>query len=85
MLPLGKCPRRIAPAAAMVDDFKKKKNTTKTHVLPSVLTVDQRKKLSNLKTCREPSTQVLGATSHDPNPYATSQVEELSYNLSYQT
>jgi hypothetical protein len=25
MLPSGECPRRIAPAAAMVDDFEKKR------------------------------------------------------------
>jgi hypothetical protein len=31
MPPSGKCPRRIAPAAAMADDFeKKRKNTNKT-------------------------------------------------------
>jgi hypothetical protein len=41
MPPSGKCPRRIAPAAAMVDDFEKKKSTTKTQLLPSFLTVDQ--------------------------------------------
>jgi hypothetical protein len=29
MPPLGKCPRHIAPAATMVNDFEKKKNTTK--------------------------------------------------------
>jgi hypothetical protein len=44
MPPSGKCPRRIGPAAAMVDDFEKKKNTNKTQLLPSFLTVDQRKK-----------------------------------------
>jgi hypothetical protein len=44
MSPLGKCPRRIAPAAAMVDDFEKLKNTNKTQLLLSVLTVDQSKK-----------------------------------------
>jgi hypothetical protein len=42
------------------------------------------KKLSNIKTPQGPSTHILGATSPDPNPYATSQVEELSYILSYQ-
>jgi hypothetical protein len=48
MLPLGECPRRIAPAAAMVDDFKLNKKTLKKHnktqLLPSFLMVDQRKK-----------------------------------------
>jgi hypothetical protein len=64
---------------------KKNKNTNKTQLLPSVLMVDQCKKLSNLETRQEPSTHILGKTSHDPNPYAISQVEELSYILSYQT
>jgi hypothetical protein len=44
MLPSGKCPRRIAPAAAMVNDFEKKQNTNKTQLLPSFLMVDRRKK-----------------------------------------
>jgi hypothetical protein len=35
----------MRPSAAMVDDFeKKRKNTNKTQLLPSFLTVDQRKK-----------------------------------------
>jgi hypothetical protein len=43
MLPVGECPRRIALAAAMIDDFEKKeKNTNKTQLLPSFLTVDRR-------------------------------------------
>ncbi len=51
MPPSGECPRRIAPAAAMVDDFeKKKKNTTKTQLLSSFLTVHQHKKVSISKT-----------------------------------
>jgi hypothetical protein len=42
MLPSGECPRRIASAAAMVDDFeKKKKNTNKKQLLPSFPMVDQ--------------------------------------------
>jgi hypothetical protein len=42
---LGECPCSIAPVAAIVNDFKKnKKNTNKTQLLPSFLTVDQRKK-----------------------------------------
>jgi hypothetical protein len=44
-----------------------------------------KKKLSNLETHQGPSTQVLDVTSPIPNPYTTSQVEELSYILSYQT
>jgi hypothetical protein len=50
MPPSGECPRRIAPATAMVEDFKKKKNTNKTQLLASFLKVEQRQKLSNLKT-----------------------------------
>ncbi len=68
----------------MVDDFEKK-NTNKTQLLASVLIVAQGKKLLNLKTRQGPSTHVLGAISHDTNPYVTSQVEELTYILSYQT
>ncbi len=62
-----------------------KKNTNKTQLLPSFLTIDQRKKLNNFKIRQGPSTQVLGATTPDPNPNATIQVEEISYILSYQT
>jgi hypothetical protein len=51
----GECPRRIVPAAAMVDDFeKKRKNTNKTQLLPSFLMVDQRKKA--IKTLAPPGT-----------------------------
>jgi hypothetical protein len=86
MPPLGKCAHRISPAAAMVNDFeKKKKNTNKTQLLPGFLMVDQRKKAIDLKTLQGPSTHVLCTASPDPNPYAISQVEELSYILSYQT
>jgi hypothetical protein len=61
------------------------KNTNKTQLLPSFHMVDRRKKSINLKTHQGPSTHVLSATSPDPNPYATSQVEVISYILSYQT
>jgi hypothetical protein len=44
MLPLGKCLHRIALAAAMVEDFEKKKNTNKTQLLAGVLMVAGRKK-----------------------------------------
>ncbi len=77
MPPLGECPRRIAPADAMVDDFeKKKKKKTKTQLLSSFLTVDQRKKVSIFKT-QGPSTNVATATSSlNCNHYATSQPEQ---------
>jgi hypothetical protein len=44
MPPSGKCLRHIALAAAMVDDFEKKKQQNQTQLLPSFLMVDQRKK-----------------------------------------
>jgi hypothetical protein len=44
MPPSGKCPRSIALAAAMVNDFEKKKNTNLTQLLPSVFMVDRQKK-----------------------------------------
>ncbi len=83
MLPSGKRPCRIAAAAAMVDNFeKKRKNTTKTQLLSSFLMVDRRKKVSNPKT-QGPSTHVLSTTSPNRNPYTTSQAEELSFFLNY--
>ncbi len=87
MLPLGECTRRIAPEAAMVDDFKKKRKLlTKHNFYLAFARQTDAKKLLNLKTRQGPSTHILGATSSpDPNPYTTSQVEELSYILSYQT
>jgi hypothetical protein len=44
MLPSGKCLRCIAPAAAMVDDLKRKKKTNKTQLLARILTVAGQKK-----------------------------------------
>ncbi len=86
MPPLGKCTRRIALAAAMVDNFAwNKKKNNKTQLLPSFLTVDRRKKDIESWDLSRPYTHVLGATSLDPNHYTTSQVEELSYILSYET
>jgi hypothetical protein len=41
--------------------------------------------MNNFETGHGPSTHVLGATTPEPNPNATTQVEELSYILSYQT
>ncbi len=86
MLPSGKCPRRNAPVAAMVNNFKwNKKNTNKTQLLPSFLMVDRQKKVNIFKTRHGRSTHVLGATTPDPTPNATILVEELRYILSYQT
>ncbi len=85
MPPLGKCLRHIAPAAAMVNDFEwNKKNTNKTQLLPCFLMVDRCKKAKQFETRQGPPTHVLGATTPDPNPNTTIQVEELSYILSYQ-
>jgi hypothetical protein len=84
MPPSGKCLCHIAPAAAMIDGFeKKKKNTNKTQLLPSLCTVDRQKKLSNIDTQQRPSTHVLTMTSPDSNPCAASQVEAFSFILSY--
>jgi hypothetical protein len=63
MPPSGKCPRRIALAAAMVNNFEKK-NTNKTQLLPSFLTVDRRKKA---KQFRDPS-GTLYSRSQGNNP-----------------
>ncbi len=64
--------------------FWMKKNTNKTQLLPSVLTVDRQKKLNNFKPRQGPSTHVLGMAIPDPNPNATILVEDISYILSYQ-
>jgi hypothetical protein len=57
----------------MVNGFeKKRKNTTKTQLLPSFLTVDKRKKAIDFQN--SPGTlysRPLGAQSHNPNPYDT--------------
>ena len=63
----------------------KQKNTNKTQLWLSFLTVDQCKKAKKFETHHRPSTHVLGATTPDPYPNATIQVEELSYILNYQT
>jgi hypothetical protein len=84
---IGQVPVPYCPGGRHGQRFRKeKKNTTKTQLLPSFLTVDQcKKKLSNLKTHRGPSTHILGATNLNPIPYATSQAEEFNYILSYKT
>jgi hypothetical protein len=55
------------------------KKTNKTQFLPIFCTVDLQKKLNNFETHRGPFTHVLGATSLNPNPYATCQIEAFSY------
>jgi hypothetical protein len=82
----GQVPVPYCPGGHHGRRFRKdKKKTNKTQLLPSFLIVDQHKKLTNLETRRGPSTHILSTTSPDCNPYATSQVKELSYILSYQT
>jgi hypothetical protein len=75
MPPSGECPCRIASAAAMVNNVEKK-NTNKTQLLASVLTVAQGKK--TIKS-RDPT-----GTLYYANPYATSQVGDISYILNFQ-
>ncbi len=61
--------------------LKRKKNTTKTQLLSSFLTVDQHKKVSISKT-QGPSTHILGVTSSpNCNHYATSQPEQYRFFL----
>jgi hypothetical protein len=77
---IGRVPASYCPGGHHGRQFRKeKKHTTKTQLLPSFLTVDQHKKAINSQDPKVPSTHVFGATSPNPNPYATSQVEELSY------
>ncbi len=82
---IGQMPVPYCPGGHHGWRFWKEKNNNKTQLLASILTVAQEKKLSNLETHWGPSTHILGATSHDANSYATSQVEDISYILSYQT
>jgi hypothetical protein len=79
------CPRRIALAAAMVDDFKYKKTLTKHNFFLAFSRLTEAKKLNNFKTRQGPSTHVLGTTIPDPNPIATIPVKDISYILSCQT
>jgi hypothetical protein len=84
MPPSGKCLRRIAPAAAMVDDIEKK-TLIKHNFYLAFARYTRTKKLSNIKTRRGPSTYVLVATSPDSIACVINQVETISYILSYQT
>jgi hypothetical protein len=84
MPPLGKCTRRIALVAAMVNDFGKI-TLRKHNFYLAFERLTDKKKLHNFKTRQGPSTNVLGATFSNPNPYATIPVEGISYFLSYQT
>jgi hypothetical protein len=61
------------------------KNTNKTQLLPSFLTVDRRKKAKHFLDLMQASTHVIDAANPNPYPNTTVRVEELSYILSYQT
>jgi hypothetical protein len=65
MPPLGKCLRRIAPAAAMVNKFVEiTQNTNKTQLLASNYSTFRALVISeNLIPQNEPSTQLIDATS----------------------
>jgi hypothetical protein len=65
MQPSGKCLRRIAPAAVMVDEFvETTQNTNKKLILASQPTVDRSLVVcENFVTRKGPSTHVIDATS----------------------
>jgi hypothetical protein len=65
MPPLGKCLRRIAPAAAMVNEFAETtQNTNKTQLLASNYRTFQALVISeNFIPQNKPSTQLIDATS----------------------
>ncbi len=63
----------------------KKKTLTKHNFYLAFARQTDEKTLNNFETHREPSTHVLITTSPDPNPCTSSQVEAISYILSYQT
>jgi hypothetical protein len=65
MPPSGKCLRRIAPAATMVNKFfETTQNTNKTQLLPSNYSTFRALVISeNFKPQNKPSTQLIDATS----------------------
>ncbi len=87
MPPSGECLHRITPAAAMVDKYiENTQNTNKKLFLPSNYSTNWSLIVyENYIPQKGPSTHVLGATTPDPNPNATIQVEELGYISSSQT
>jgi hypothetical protein len=87
MPPSGKYLRRIAPAAAMVNEFvETTQNTNKTQILPSTYGT-----FRALVVCEDfipqnrPSTQLIDATSCVKMLNATIRAEELTVISSYQT
>jgi hypothetical protein len=91
MLPLDKdkCLHCIAPAAAMVDKYiENTQNTSKKLVLASGYGTNQSLSLvvyENLIPPKQPSTQLVDATSCVKKCGARIEAEELSFILSYQT
>jgi hypothetical protein len=86
MLPSGKCLRRIASAAAMVDEYiENTQNANKKLFSASNYNTNQSLVVyENLIPQKEPSTQLIDATSCIKMCDATIGAEELSYILSYQ-
>jgi hypothetical protein len=76
---IGRVPAPYCPGGHHGQGFQKKKTPAKHNFYLAFSWKTNIKKLSDLETHQRPSTHVLGATSPGPNPYATSQVEELSY------
>ncbi len=63
--------------------WKEEKNINKTQLLSSFLMVDQRKKAIESQDLPGTLYSCPRRIPSDPNPYATSQVEKLSYILIY--
>ncbi len=87
MLPSGKCLRRIAPAATMVNEFfETTQNTNKTQLSASNYRTFRALIISeNFIPQNEPSTQLIDATSFVEMWNATIGAEELAIISSYQT
>jgi hypothetical protein len=87
MLPLGKCLRCIAPAAAIVDEYiENTQNTNKKLFLAGDYGTNQSLDVyENFIPPNEPSTQLVDGTSCVKMCNATIGAEQLSYILSYQT
>ncbi len=87
MPPSGKCLRRIAPAAAMVNEFvETTQNTNKTQLLASNYSTFRALIISeNFLPQNGPSTKLIDATSFVKMWNATIGAEELAIISSYHT
>jgi hypothetical protein len=87
MPPLGECLRRIAPAAAVVDEYiENTQNTNRKLFLASNYGTNQSLVVyKNFIPPKGPSTQLADVTNYIKICHATIGAEELSYILSYQT